>query len=109
MHIIISVWGKPDIFVSGGSEATINEAGMGGFNAMQAMSTRNDEYKTASRPFDHTRDGFVMGEGGGAVILEEFEHAKKAGLKFMLNIGGGMSADAYHLTAPHPEGLGQHW
>lgn len=99
--------GKANIFVSGGSEATINEAGMGGFNAMQAMSTRNDEYKTASRPLDHTRDGFVMGEGAGAVILEEYEHAINRGAKIYGEIaGGGLSADAYHLTAPHPEGLG---
>lgn len=99
--------GKANFFVSGGSEATINEAGMGGFNAMMAMSTNNDEYKTASRPLDHTRDGFVMGEGAGAVILEEYEHAKSRGAKIYAEIaGGGLSADAYHLTAPHPEGLG---
>ncbi|MFO8235177.1 MAG: beta-ketoacyl-ACP synthase II [Bacteroidales bacterium] len=99
--------GKADIFVTGGSEASINEAGMGGFNAMQAISRNNDEYKTASRPFDKTRDGFVMGEGGGALILEEYEHAKKRGAKIYAEVvGGGMSADAYHLTAPHPEGKG---
>jgi len=99
--------GKANFFVSGGSEATINEAGMGGFNAMMAMSTKNNEYKTASRPLDHTRDGFVMGEGAGALILEELEHAKSRGAKIYAEIaGGGLSADAYHLTAPHPEGLG---
>ena len=99
--------GKADIFVTGGSEATINEAGVGGFNAMQAMSTRNDEFKTASRPFDITRDGFVMGEGGGGLILEEYEHAKARGAKIYCEmIGTGMTADAHHLTAPHPEGDG---
>jgi 3-oxoacyl-[acyl-carrier-protein] synthase II len=99
--------GKADVFVTGGSEAAINEAGMGGFNAMQAISRNNDEYKTASRPFDKTRDGFVMGEGSGTLILEEYEHAKKRGAKIYAEvIGGGMSADAYHLTAPHPEGRG---
>ncbi len=99
--------GKANLFVSGGSEATINEAGMGGFNAMQAISTNNEEYKTASRPLDKTRDGFVMGEGAGALILEEYEHAISRGAKIYGEIaGGGLSADAYHLTAPHPEGLG---
>jgi 3-oxoacyl-[acyl-carrier-protein] synthase II len=99
--------GKADIFVSGGSEATINEPGIGGFNAMQALSTNNDEYKTASRPFDLTRDGFVMGEGGGALIVEGFEHAIARGAKIYAElIGTGMTADAYHLTAPHPDGLG---
>ena len=99
--------GKANMFVTGGSEASINEAGMGGFNSMQAISTNNDEYKTASRPFCKTRDGFVMGEGGGAIILEEYEHAKARGAKIYAEmIGGGMSADAYHLTAPHPEGIG---
>jgi len=99
--------GKANLFVSGGSEATINEAGMGGFNAMQAISTNNDEYKTASRPLDKTRDGFVMGEGAGALILEEYEHALSRGAKIYCEIaGGGLSADAYHITAPHPEGLG---
>ena len=99
--------GKAEAFVTGGSEAAINEAGMGGFNAMQAISVNNDEYKTASRPFDKTRDGFVMGEGGGALILEELEHAKKRGAKIYAEVlGGGMSADAHHLTAPHPEGKG---
>ncbi|MBN2523094.1 MAG: beta-ketoacyl-ACP synthase II [Bacteroidales bacterium] len=99
--------GKADIFITGGSEASINEPGVGGFNSMQAISTNNDEYKTASRPFDATRDGFVMGEGGGVVILEELEHAKKRGAKIYCElVGGGLTADAYHLTAPHPEGLG---
>jgi len=99
--------GKADMIVSGGSEASINEAGMGGFNSMQAISTNNEEYKTASRPFCKTRGGFVMGEGGGAIILEEYEHAKARGAKIYAEmIGGGMSADAYHLTAPHPDGLG---
>jgi 3-oxoacyl-[acyl-carrier-protein] synthase II len=99
--------GKADAFVCGGSEAAINEAGMGGFNAMHALSTRNDEASTASRPFDRTRDGFVMGEGAGALILEELEHAKKRGARIYCEVaGGGMSADAHHITAPHPEGLG---
>lgn len=99
--------GKANIFITGGSEASINEAGVGGFNAMQAMSTNNEEYKTASRPFCKTRDGFVMGEGSGCLILEELEHAKKRGAKIYAEIvGGGMSGDAYHLTATHPEGRG---
>jgi 3-oxoacyl-[acyl-carrier-protein] synthase II len=99
--------GKADLFVSGGSEASITEVGMGGFNAMMALSTNNEEYKTASRPFDVSRDGFVMGEGGGVLILEELEHARKRGAKIYAElIGTGMSADAYHLTAPHPEGIG---
>ncbi|HYX07539.1 MAG TPA: beta-ketoacyl-ACP synthase II [Bacteroidales bacterium] len=99
--------GKAKVFIAGGSEAAINEAGMAGFNAMQAISTRNDEYKTASRPFDSTRDGFVMGEGGGALVLEEYEHAVNRGATIYAElVGGGTSADAYHLTAPHPEGLG---
>ncbi|MDX9811653.1 MAG: beta-ketoacyl-ACP synthase II [Bacteroidales bacterium] len=99
--------GKADIFVTGGSEAAINEPGIGGFNSMQALSTNNDEYETASRPFDHTRDGFVMGEGAGALILEDLEHARARGAKIYAEIvGAGMSADAWHLTAPHPEGLG---
>ncbi|MCZ4693774.1 beta-ketoacyl-[acyl-carrier-protein] synthase II [Ancylomarina euxinus] len=99
--------GKADIFISGGSEASINEAGLGGFNSMQALSTNNDEYKEASRPFCKTRDGFVMGEGAGALILEEYEHAKARGAKIYAEIvGGGMSGDAYHLTATHPEGRG---
>lgn len=99
--------GYADIFVAGGSEATIIESGFGGFNAMQAMSTRNDEYKTASRPFDATRDGFVMGEGAGTLILEEYEHAVKRGATIYAElVGCGMSADAHHLTAPHPDGRG---
>lgn len=99
--------GKADVFISGGSEAAIVEPGLGGFNSMQALSTNNDEYKTASRPFDSTRDGFVMGEGAGTLILEELEHAKKRGAKIYCELaGGGLTADAYHLTAPHPEGLG---
>jgi 3-oxoacyl-[acyl-carrier-protein] synthase II len=100
-------WGKADIFVTGGSEAAINEPGIGGFNALQALSTNNAEYKTASRPFDKTRDGFVLGEGAGALIVEEYEHAKARGARIYAELaGGGMTADAYHVTAPHPEGLG---
>ena len=96
-----------DIIVSGGSEAIINEAGIGGFNAMHALSTRNEDPSTASRPFDLDRDGFVAGEGAGSIILEELEHAKARGAKIYAElIGGGMSADANHITAPHPEGLG---
>jgi len=99
--------GKASAIVAGGSEASINEAGMGGFNSMQAISTNNENYSKASRPFDANRDGFVMGEGGGALILEEYEHAKKRGAKIYAEFaGGGLSADAYHLTAPHPEGIG---
>ncbi|MDY0099075.1 MAG: beta-ketoacyl-ACP synthase II [Bacteroidales bacterium] len=99
--------GKADVFVTGGSEASINEPGIGGFNAIQAMSTNNEEFKTASRPFDKTRDGFVMGEGAGALILEELEHARARGAKIYAELAGsGMTADAFHLTAPHPEGLG---
>jgi 3-oxoacyl-[acyl-carrier-protein] synthase II len=99
--------GISDIIISGGSEAIINEAGMGGFNAMHALSTRNDDPSTASRPFDKDRDGFVAGEGAGTIILEELEHAKARGAKIYAEIiGGGMSADANHITAPHPEGLG---
>ena len=99
--------GKAKVFITGGSEAAINEAGMGGFNSLQAISTRNDDPKTASRPFDKDRDGFVMGEGGGALILEEYEHAIKRGATIYCEVAGaGMSADAYHLTAPHPDGLG---
>jgi len=99
--------GKADIMITGGSEASVNEAGMGGFSSMQAISTKNDEFESASRPFCNTRDGFVMGEGGGALIFEELEHAKKRGAKIYAEVvGGGMSADAHHLTAPHPEGLG---
>jgi 3-oxoacyl-[acyl-carrier-protein] synthase II len=100
-------WGKADVFVTGGSEAAINEPGIGGFNSMQALSTNNEEYITASRPFDKTRDGFVMGEGGGGLIIEEYEHAVSRGAKIYAEIiGTGMTADAFHLTAPHPEGLG---
>lgn len=99
--------GKANAIVSGGSEAAINESGIGGFNACQAMSTRNDDPKTASRPYDKDRDGFVLGEGAGAIILEELEHALARGAKIYAEIiGGGMSADAHHITAPHPEGLG---
>lgn len=99
--------GQCDVVVTGGSEAAVTIAGMGGFNAMHALSTRNDSPETASRPFDATRDGFVLGEGGGALILEEYEHAKKRGAKIYAEVvGGGMSSDAYHMTAPHPEGLG---
>jgi 3-oxoacyl-[acyl-carrier-protein] synthase II len=99
--------GKADIFITGGSEAAINEPGIGGFNAMMAMSTNNEEYITASRPFDLTRDGFVMGEGAGALILEDYEHARARGAKIYCELAGtGMTADAFHLTAPHPEGYG---
>ncbi len=99
--------GYADIFVTGGSEAAVTIAGMGGFNSMHALSTRNDDPKTASRPFDKERDGFVLGEGAGALILEEYEHAKARGANIYAElIGGGLSADAYHVTAPHPEGLG---
>lgn len=100
-------WGKATAIISGGSEATINECGMGGFNACQAMSTRNESPETASRPYDKDRDGFVLGEGGIAIVLEELEHALARGAKIYAEIiGGGMSADAHHITAPHPEGLG---
>jgi len=99
--------GHMDLAISGGSEAAVTEAGIGGFNSMKALSERNDSPETASRPFDKDRDGFVLGEGSGAVILEEYEHAKARGAKIYAEvIGGGMSADAYHITAPHPEGLG---
>ncbi len=99
--------GHCDIIVTGGSEAAVTMAGMGGFNAMHALSTRNDSPETASRPFDATRDGFVLGEGAGALILEEYEHAKARGAKIYAEVyGGGMSSDAYHMTAPHPEGIG---
>lgn len=99
--------GKADAIVTGGSEACVNEMGMGGFNALKALSTRNDSPETASRPFDLDRDGFVLGEGSGALILEEYEHAIARGAKIYAEvIGGGMSGDAYHMTAPHPEGLG---
>ena len=99
--------GKADIFISGGSEAAVTEAGIGGFNAMKALSQRNESPETASRPFDKDRDGFVLGEGAGALILEEYEHAKARGAKIYAElVGGGMTADANHITAPHPEGLG---
>jgi 3-oxoacyl-[acyl-carrier-protein] synthase II len=99
--------GKADIIISGGSEAVISEAGVGGFNAMKALSERNEYPATASRPYDKDRDGFVIGEGAGILILEELEHAKKRGAKIYCEVvGGGASADAYHITAPHPEGLG---
>ena len=100
-------WGKADIFISGGSEASINEAGVGGFNAMHALSTRNDSPQTASRPFDKDREGFVLGEGAGALILEEYEHAVARGANIYAEIvGGAMTADAHHITAPHHEGVG---
>ncbi len=99
--------GKADAIVTGGSEAAVTEAGIGGFNAMKALSERNDSPETASRPFDKERDGFVLGEGAGAIVLEEYEHAKARGAKIYAEmVGGGMSADANHITAPHPEGLG---
>jgi 3-oxoacyl-[acyl-carrier-protein] synthase II len=99
--------GKADAIVTGGSEAAVNEMGMGGFNALKALSTRNDDPQTASRPFDAERDGFVLGEGAGALILEEYEHAIKRDAKIYAEvIGGGMSGDAYHMTAPHPDGIG---
>lgn len=99
--------GKADIIVCGGSEAAVNEAGVGGFNAMKALSERNDDPKTASRPFDKDRDGFVLGEGAGCLILEEYEHARARGAKIYAELAGsGVSADAHHLTAPHPEGAG---
>ena len=99
--------GKADVIISGGSEAAVNEVGMGGFNAMKALSERNDSPETASRPFDKDRDGFVLGEGAGSLILEEYEHAKARGAKIYAElVGGGMSADAHHITAPHPEGAG---
>ncbi len=99
--------GRADIIITGGSESAINEAGVGGFNAMQALSTNNDNYKTASRPFCKTRDGFVMGEGGGSLILEDLNHALARGAKIYGElVGSGLTADAHHLTAPHPEGIG---
>ncbi len=99
--------GKADAIVCGGSEAVVTEAGIGGFNAMKALSERNASPQTASRPFDLDRDGFVLGEGAGALVIEEYEHAKKRGANIIIELaGGGLSADAYHLTAPHPEGLG---
>jgi len=99
--------GHCDVVVTGGSEAAVTIAGMGGFNAMHALSTRNESPETASRPFDGTRDGFVLGEGAGALILEEYEHAKARGAKIYAEVaGGGLSSDAHHMTAPHPEGVG---
>ncbi|MFZ9981462.1 MAG: beta-ketoacyl-ACP synthase II [Cyclobacteriaceae bacterium] len=99
--------GKADVIVTGGSEAAVCEAGVGGFNALKALSERNDSPETASRPYDATRDGFVLGEGAGCIILEEYEHAKARGAKIYAEIlGGGMTCDAYHITAPHPEGTG---
>ena len=99
--------GYCDVVVTGGSEAAVTKAGMGGFNAMHALSTRNESPKTASRPFDATRDGFVLGEGAGAIILESYEHAKARGAKIYAEVlGGGLSSDAYHMTAPHPDGIG---
>ncbi len=99
--------GHCDLIVTGGSEAAVTSAGMGGFNAMHALSTRNDSPETASRPFDATRDGFVLGEGAGAIILEDYEHAKARGAKIYAEVlGGGLSSDAYHMTAPHPDGIG---
>jgi len=99
--------GRINVAIAGGSEAAVTEAGIGGFNAMRALSERNDSPETASRPFDKDRDGFVLGEGAGALILEEYEHAKARGAKIYAElIGGGMSSDAYHITAPHPDGLG---
>ena len=100
-------WDKADMIITGGSEAAINEAAIGGFSSAKALSTRNESPETASRPFDVTRDGFVMGEGAGAIILEEYEHAVKRGATIYAEIvGGGMAADAYHLTGTHPEGEG---
>lgn len=99
--------GRADIMITGGSEAPVNQPSVGGFNSMQALSTRNDDPATASRPYDCDRDGFVIGEGAGGLILEEYEHAKARGAKIYAEVGGGgVSADAYHFTAPHPEGLG---
>lgn len=99
--------GKSELIVAGGSEAAVNESGIGGFNALKALSTNNENYSTASRPFDATRDGFVLGEGAACLILEEYEHAKARGAKIYAELaGGGLSADAHHITAPHPEGAG---
>ena len=111
-HAIISSFdyirlGKADVIITGGSEAAVTKVGIGGFNSMKALSQRNDDFKTASRPFDVDRDGFVLGEGAGALILEELEHAKKRGATIYAEIvGGAATADAYHITAPHPEGIG---
>ena len=100
-------WGKADMFITGGSEACVNEPGIGGFNALQALSTNNEEFLSASRPFDKTRDGFVLGEGAGSLVVEEYEHAKARGARIYAElVGTGLTADAYHMTAPHPEGLG---
>ncbi len=100
-------WNKADVFIAGGSEACVFEPGIGGFNAMMALSTRNNDPKTASRPFDKNRDGFVMGEGAGALVIEEYEHAKKRGATIYAEVvGSGLTADAHHITAPHPEGMG---
>lgn len=102
--------GKADIIIAGGSESVVNEAGIGGFNALYALSLRNDSPKTASSPFDLDRDGFVLGEGAGAIMLEDYDHAMKRGAKIYAEMaGGGMSADAHHITAPHPEGLGANY
>ncbi len=99
--------GRSDVIITGGSEASVTKAGIGGFNAMKALSTRNDDFKTASRPYDAERDGFVLGEGGGTLILEELEHAQKRGAKIYAElVGCGATSDAYHMTAPHPEGIG---
>jgi len=99
--------GKADVIISGGSEAAVNECGVGGFNALHALSTNNEDFSRASRPFDKTRDGFVLGEGSGAIILEEYEHAVNRGAKIYAEVrGAGLTADAHHITAPHPEGLG---
>ena len=111
-HAIIDAFnylrlGKADVIITGGAEAAVTQPGVGGFNAMKALSERNDSPETASRPFDKDRDGFVLGEGAGALILEDLEHAKARGAKIYAEVvGGGMSADAYHITAPHPDGLG---
>ncbi|MCU0437247.1 MAG: beta-ketoacyl-ACP synthase II [Raineya sp.] len=100
-------WGKANVILTGGSEAAVTEAGIGGFNANKALSERNDGYETASRPYDKDRDGFVLGEGGACLILEEYEHAMKRGAKIYAEmVGGGFSSDAHHITAPHPEGIG---
>jgi 3-oxoacyl-[acyl-carrier-protein] synthase II len=100
-------FGMADVMIAGGSEASISELGMGGFNSSRALSTRNDSPETASRPFDATRDGFVMGEGGGALVLEDLDHALKRKAKIYCEIvGAGLSADAHHITAPHPDGAG---
>ena len=111
-HAIIDAFnyirlGKANIFICGGSEASVHEAGVGGFNALKALSTQNENPQKASRPFDSNRSGFVLGEGAGALVLEEYDHAMKRGAKIYADVlGGGMSADAHHITAPHPEGLG---